>query len=144
MSDEPVSEPIARIVELTSDIVAAYVSQNAVVAGDLPMLIGTVHQALKAAASAGAASKPVAVSPAVAIKKSITDDFIICLEDGKKFKSLKRHLRAHYDLTPEAYRKKWGLPHNYPMVAPNYTAVRSLLAKKSGLGREGKAAKGRR
>lgn len=126
------------LIELTADVVAAYVSNNPVPAGDLPNLISDVHTALGkvgTAAEQAPADKP---KPAVNPKRSVTDDYIICLEDGKKFKSLKRHLMTHYGLTPEQYREKWGLDSNYPMVAPNYAAARSRLAKKMGLGRKRK------
>ena len=123
-----------EVVELTADIVAAYVSHNSVVASDVPNLIGDVFDALNKAARLAPGSTLEDLKPAVPIKKSITDDYLICLEDGKKFKSLKRHLRTHYDLSPEEYREKWGLGHDYPMVAPNYAAARSKLAKKMGLG----------
>ena len=123
-----------EIVELTADIVAAYVGNNAVPSADLPALINDVHRALAGAVS-GAADKPVVeAKPAVPIRRSVTDEYIICLEDGKKFKSLKRHLRTHYNLTPEQYREKWNLPADYPMVAPEYAKARSALAKKMGLG----------
>jgi predicted transcriptional regulator len=116
-------------------IVSAYVSNNSVASSDLPSLIENVHQALLNVASGGApeaqAEPP---TPAVSIKKSITPDHLICLDDGKKFKSLKRHLRTHYDMSPQAYREKWGLPSDYPMVAPSYAQTRSDLAKKLGLG----------
>ena len=124
------------LVGLTADIVSAYVSNNTVVANDLPGLIGDIHQALTRA-STGAVAEPAErddLRPAVPVKKSVTDEFIICLEDGKKFKSLKRHLRTHYKLSPDQYRAKWNLPPTYPMVAPNYAAARSQLAKKMGLG----------
>ena len=125
-----------ELVELTADIVSAYVSNNTVVATDLPALIGNVFDALKKAASSGAQPAKEELRPAVPIKKSVTSEYIICLEDGKKFKSLKRHLRTHYDLSPEEYREKWGLPADYPMVAPNYAAARSQLAKQMGLGQQ--------
>lgn len=124
------------LIELTADVVAAYVSNNPVPAGELPSLIADVHAALGrvgGAAEQAPADKP---KPAVNPKKSVHDDYIICLEDGKKFKSLKRHLMTHYGLTPEQYREKWGLPADYPMVAPSYSAARSALAKKMGLGRK--------
>jgi predicted transcriptional regulator len=126
----------SELVELTVDIVSAYVSNNSVVAADLPDLIDQTFGALKQ--SAAKASQPLSeeLNPAVSIKKSVTPDYIICLEDGKQFKSLKRHLRTSYYLTPEEYREKWGLPYDYPMVAPNYAASRSALAKKLGLGRK--------
>ena len=123
-----------ELVELTADIVSAYVSNNTVVATDLPALINNVFDALKKASSTGTQPAKEELRPAVPIKKSVTSEYIICLEDGKKFKSLKRHLRTHYDLSPEEYREKWGLPHDYPMVAPNYAAARSDLAKRMGLG----------
>ena len=123
-------------IELAADIVSAYVSNNSVAVGDLPALIGDVHAALQRV-STGAVETPVeAPKPVVPIKKSITPDFIICLEDGKKFKSLKRHLRTQYNMSPEEYREKWGLPADYPMVAPNYAQARSALAKQMGLGQQ--------
>jgi len=127
-----------EIVELTAEIVAAFVSNNPVIAGDVPGLIGEVHDALSRAAVRGTQPVREELKPAVSIKKSVTPDFIICLEDGKKFKQLKRHLRTHYNLSPEEYRERWGLPHDYPMVAPNYAAARSQLAKKMGLGQKRK------
>ncbi len=126
-----------ELVELTSDIVAAYVGNNAVPAAELPHLIGDVFKALETAVSESAGDDvAIETRPAVPVRKSITPDYIVCLEDGKRFKSLKRHLRAHYDLTPEQYREKWGLPTDYPMVAPNYARRRSDLAKKMGLGQK--------
>jgi predicted transcriptional regulator len=124
-------------VRITARIVAAYVSNNRMMAQDLPGLIQAVHQALmslKGSNNESGGGEP--QKPAVPIKKSVTNDYIVCLEDGLKFKSLKRHLRSSYDLTPEAYRAKWNLPHDYPMVAPNYAARRSTLAKQIGLGRK--------
>ncbi len=123
-----------HVVELTADVVSAYVSNNTVVAVDLPTLIGDVQDALMKASVRGAQPARADLKPAVPIKKSISPDYIVCLEDGKKFKSLKRHLRTHYDLSPEEYREQWSLPRDYPMVAPNYAAARSALAKKMGLG----------
>ena len=143
MLDEPDSSLSSELVELTADIVSAYVSKNALVATELPSLIAQVHGALVAAASKNDAPVQEDRKPAVPVKKSVTDDYIICLEDGKRFKSLKRHLSTHYDLTPDAYRAKWGLPHDYPMVAPNYAAARSLLAKKIGLGRPSRKSNGK-
>ncbi len=128
-----------KLIELTADVVAAYVSNNSVPASELAGLIGDIHAALGrlgGAVEAAPAEKP---KPAVNPKKSVFDDHIICLEDGKSFKSLKRHLMTHYGLTPEQYREKWGLDANYPMVAPAYAAARSNLAKKMGLGRKRKA-----
>jgi predicted transcriptional regulator len=130
------------LMELTAEVVAAYVSNNSVPAGELPSLISDVHAAL-GRMDAPAAPAPVAEKqkPAVNPKRSIHEDYIICLEDGKKFKSLKRHLMTHYGLTPEQYREKWELDANYPMVAPNYAAARSVLARKIGLGRKRKVAR---
>ncbi len=124
-------------VELTADIVAAYVSNNPVPADNLSELISTVHNAVAKISNPEApeAEKP---TPAVNPKRSVFPDYIICLEDGKRFKSLKRHLTLH-GLTPAEYRAKWGLPADYPMVAPNYAAARSELAKKMGLGRKPEA-----
>ena len=122
------------LVRMAAEIAAAYVSANSVPAQDLPALIRTVHSALREVAGVANAGPEISPEPAVAIKKSITADFIICLEDGKKFKSLKRHLRTRYAMTPDEYRTKWGLPHDYPMVAPNYAKERSNLAKRMGLG----------
>jgi predicted transcriptional regulator len=123
-----------ELVEFTTQIVSAYVANNAVVAGDLPSLISDVHAALTRASSHLIQAPKEELKPAVAVKKSLTPDYIICLEDGKKFKSLKRHLRTHYNMSPEEYREKWGLEPNYPMVAPKYAEARSNLAKKMGLG----------
>jgi predicted transcriptional regulator len=123
-------------IELAADIVSAYVSNNTVAAGDLPNLISIVHSALNRVARGGPEIKGELQKPMVPIKKSITPSHIICLEDGKKFKSLKRHLRTQYKMTPEQYRNKWGLRPDYPMVAPNYASARSALAKKMGLGRQ--------
>lgn len=123
-----------EIVELAAEIVSAYVSNNTIVAAELPNVINDVYEALARASARGSQPVKEELKPAVPIKKSVAPDHIICLEDGKKFKSLKRHLRTHYNLTPEEYREKWGLPHDYPMVAPNYAAARSALAKKMGLG----------
>ncbi|HSI40035.1 MAG TPA: MucR family transcriptional regulator [Xanthobacteraceae bacterium] len=130
----PELEDAGDIVALTADVVAAYVSNNSVATGDLPKLIGDIHAALRGL-GAPAVEPEVKLEPAIAVKKSVTADFIVCLEDGKKFKSLKRHLRTRYGLSPDEYRQKWGLPADYPMVAPNYAASRSALAKTMGLGR---------
>lgn len=124
------------LVEYSTDIVAAYVSHNAISPTDLPRLIADVHAALKALDSEGTIAPVEEKKPAVPVRKSVTPDYIVCLEDGKKFKSLKRHLRTHYNLSPEEYRDKWGLPVDYPMVAPSYSATRSKLAKDNGLGRK--------
>ncbi|RZA31150.1 MAG: MucR family transcriptional regulator [Lysobacteraceae bacterium] len=127
------------LIDLSADIVCAYVSHNALSVADLPKLIADVHAALRGLGSAPAAEPAEELKPAVPVKKSISPDYIICLEDGKKFKSLKRHLRTHYNLSPEEYREKWGLPSDYPMVAPSYSATRSRLAKDNGLGRKAAA-----
>ena len=121
------------ILGLTSEIVSAHVSNNTVAVNDLPNLIEQVFKTLAAVGSAtdGAADRP---TPAVTIRKSVTPDFIICLEDGKKLKMLKRHLKTSYNMTPDEYRERWGLPADYPMVAPNYAKQRSKLAKAIGLG----------
>ncbi len=123
-----------ELVNITATIVAAYVSNNSISSSDLPGLIADTHAALSRAAGRAAPIEREDNRPKIAVKKSIMADYIICLEDGKKFKSLKRHLRTHYNLSPEEYREKWGLPHDYPMVAPNYARARSDLAKKMGLG----------
>jgi len=128
-----------ELVELSAEIVSAYVSHNNVNPNDLPRLIAEVHSALRGLQSNELVEPVEELKPAVSIKKSIAPDYIICLEDGKKFKSLKRHLRTHYNLSPEEYREKWGLPGDYPMVAPNYSATRSRLAKDNGLGRKADA-----
>jgi predicted transcriptional regulator len=130
------------LVELTADIVAAYVSNHVVPVGDLSGLISDVHSALSNTSSPVAVAAPVEKpKPPVPIKKSIEDDYLICLEDGMKFKSLKRHLMTHYNMTPEEYREKWGLPSDYPMVAPAYAEARSRLAKEMGLGQRRKRGK---
>ncbi len=126
----------AELLDLSAEIVSAYVSNNVVQAAELPSLIEGVFGAMKSTQSDGEEPKE-PLKPAVSVRRSITPDFLICLEDGKKFKSLKRHLRTYYDLSPQEYREKWGLPADYPMVAPNYAAARSELAKKMGLGRRG-------
>jgi predicted transcriptional regulator len=135
---EAPSKSSETLIELTADVVAAYVSNNPVPVGELPNLIADVHAALGRVS--GTAEQPAAEKqkPAINPKKSVHDDYIVCLEDGKKFKSLKRHLMTHYGLTPDQYREKWGLDPSYPMVAPNYAAARSQLAKKMGLGRKRK------
>ncbi len=126
----------ANYIELTAEIVSAYVSNNPVPAGDMPSLINQVHGALQRISGGTNEAQPEPLKPAISVKKSITPDHIVCLEDGKKFKSLKRHLRTQYNMTPEQYREKWGLPPDYPMVAPNYAAARSELAKQIGLGQQ--------
>jgi len=125
-----------NFIELAADIVSAYVSNNSVAASDLPGLINEVHGALQRITSGVQEVPAEAPKPAVPVKKSVTADYIICLEDGKKFKSLKRHLRTQYNISPEEYREKWALPADYPMVAPNYAQARSNLAKEMGLGQQ--------
>jgi len=125
-----------NLIELTAEIVSAFVSTHPVAAGDLPGLINQVHSALYRTATGTIEPEKEELKPAISVKKSVTPDYIVCLEDGKKFKSLKRHLRTHYDLTPEQYREKWDLPADYPMVAPNYAKARSALAKEMGLGQK--------
>jgi predicted transcriptional regulator len=123
-----------ELTSLTADVVAAYVAHNVLSADKLPDFIGSVYAALNKASTHAVELPKVELVPAVPVKKSITNEYILCLEDGKKFKSLKRHLKTRYDLTPEEYREKWGLPRDYPMVAPAYAAARSNLAKSMGLG----------
>ena len=136
MSEHHHEENKTLLIELTADIVAAYVSNNAVVAADLPTLINNVHNALGGVALGEKAEEAEKPKPAVPVRRSVQNDFIICLEDGQKFKSLKRHLMTHYGLTPEQYREKWDLPADYPMVAPAYAEARSRLAKEMGLGQK--------
>lgn len=124
------------LIELTAEIVSAYVSSNNIASDNLTTLIGGVHAALNRTAARAVEAKSEPPTPAVSAKKSVTPDYIVCLEDGQKFKSLKRHLRTHHDLTPAEYRQKWGLLADYPMVAPSYAKARSSLAKKMGLGRK--------
>jgi len=133
MSDIPVS---GNYIELTAQIVSAYVSNNTVPAAEIPGLISQVHTALARVSGKSGDAPAEPLKPAVSVKKSITPEYIICLEDGKKFKSLKRHLRTQYNMTPEQYREKWSLGAEYPMVAPNYAAARSQLAKQMGLGQQ--------
>ena len=121
------------VLSMVTDIVAAHLSNNTVPVGDIPRLIHEVYGALTSLGQAPAKNVE-RQEPAVSVKKSVTADYIVCLEDGKKLKMLKRHLRTAYGLTPEQYREKWGLPHDYPMVAPNYAQARSALAKQMGLG----------
>ncbi len=126
------------LITLTADIVAAHVSNNSVALNDLSTLIANVHDAL-ATLSEPAVAEEVKSEPAVSVRASIKPDYIVCLEDGKKLKMLKRHLMTHYQMTPADYRAKWGLPSDYPMVAPNYAAQRKALAHKIGLGRKPRA-----
>jgi len=132
------TEGSAQFIELATDIVSAYVSNNSVATGELPTLIKDVFGALSRVSSGEPVAAAEAAKPAVPVKKSITPDYIVCLEDGKQFKSLKRHLRTQYGLSPEQYREKWNLPADYPMVAPNYAEARSKLAKQMGLGQQRK------
>jgi predicted transcriptional regulator len=136
MMNETSTATSTSYIALTADIVSAYVSNNSVPSGELPALLSEVHSAIRKVADGGAETRGETPKPAIPVKKSITPDFIICLEDGKQFKSLKRHLRTQYNLTPEQYREKWGLAPDYPMVAPNYAKARSDLAKEMGLGQQ--------
>ena len=128
------------LMELTSEVVCAYVSNNPLAASDISNLIRDVHTALGSLSGPAPQAEAEKQKPAVSIKKSLGHEYLICLEDGKKFKSLKRHLKTHYDLSPEQYRDKWGLPSDYPMVAPAYAEERSRLAKEMGLGQKRRAA----
>ena len=136
MSEDLLKKPVetngADIIALTSEIVSAYVGNNTVKSADLPTIIRDVHTSLTSLSHAKSLAG--GQQPAVPINQSITDDYLICLEDGKEFKSLKRHLRSRYQMTPDQYREKWGLPYDYPMVAPAYARQRSELAKQMGLG----------
>ncbi|WP_421738918.1 MucR family transcriptional regulator [Caulobacter sp.] len=126
------------LIEMTAGIVSAYVGNNTVTTADLPALIRQVHRSLAAIGGPAEAEAPAPREPAVPVKRSIAPDHLVCLEDGRKFKSLKRHLRTKYDMSPEEYREKWNLPKDYPMVAPNYAKARSELAKQMGLGQGGR------
>ena len=137
-------EKTENLLRLATDIVAAYVSNNPVPVGELPSMIKSVHATLGSLAGMGGGDIATSQKPAVPLKKSITPEYLICLEDGKKLKMLKRYLRSRYALTPDQYRAKWGLPADYPMVASNYAAQRSEFAKKIGLGRSAPATKSRR
>jgi predicted transcriptional regulator len=130
----------SEIIEMTADVVSAYVGNNSVGASDLPSLIQSVHRALAGVSAGAEVVEAAPKEPAVPIKRSITPGFLVCLEDGRKFKSLKRHLRTKYNLSPEDYRAKWGLAKDYPMVAPDYAKARSDLAKQMGLGQGGRQA----
>ncbi len=129
----PDDKPTAELLEHTTRIVAAHVSHNPIAVTDMPGLIATVHETLAKLGTEEAAAKP---KPAVPIKQSVKPEYIVCLDDGKKLKMLKRHLKTAYNMTPDDYRKRWGLPRDYPMMAPNYAKQRSALAKKIGLGRK--------
>lgn len=123
-----------EVLRMTAEVVSAYVGNNMLASSDIPELIKSVYNALNSLEGGGEQTEP--LKPAVSIRRSVTPDYIICLEDGKKLKMLKRHLRTTYNMTPEDYRAKWKLPADYPMVAPNYAAQRSQFAKKIGLGRK--------
>src|SRR3954454_20448024 len=125
-----------NFIDLTANIVSAYLSNNPTPASEIPNLIGQIHAALLRVSTGRIDAPAEPAKPAVSVKKSMTPDYLICLEDGKRFKSLKRHLRTQYSMTPEQYREKWGLAAAYPMVAPNYAVARSALAKKMGLGQQ--------
>lgn len=145
MSTEQVQEnvPNSELIRMTSSIVAAYLSNNPLPTSQISEIISVTHNALKQLNS-GEANKPVEPQkPAISVRRSVTPEYIVCLEDGKKLKMLKRHLRTAYQMTPEEYRTKWGLPSDYPMVAPNYAAQRSEFAKKIGLGK-GASKRGRK
>lgn len=129
-------EPVGDYVSLTVDIVSAFVSNNSLAAGELPGLITSVHEVLAQLSSRTSQTESPPLTPAVPVRRSVTQDFIVCLEDGKKFKSLKRHLRTRYNLSPDEYRARWGLPDDYPMVAPSYAETRSQLARTMGLGQQ--------
>ena len=126
----------ADVIEMTAEIVAAYVENNTISTTDLPTLIQSVHRALSGISSGAEAAEVAPKEPAVPVRRSITPDYLVCLEDGRKFKSLKRHLRTQYNMSPEEYREKWSLPADYPMVAPAYAKARSALAKQMGLGQQ--------
>lgn len=136
MSNVEHTAPTDHSIELAASIVAAYVGHNALNVADLPKLIGDVHGAIVGLGGEPEPAPTERPEPAVSIRKSVTPDYLVCLEDGQKFKSLKRHLMTHHKLTPETYRAKWGLPRDYPMVSPNYSETRSSLAKASGLGKK--------
>jgi predicted transcriptional regulator len=131
-------EDTTQLLDMTVDIVSAYVGNNNVQATDVPALISSIHAALTQLSTGVVEAEPEIKEPAVPVRKSITPDYLICLEDGRKFKSLKRHLRTKYNMSPEEYRAKWGLAKDYPMVAPNYAKARSELAKQMGLGQGGR------
>ena len=131
------SERSIDAVQLAASIVSAYISNNSLPLTEVPVLIAAVHSAIVGLGANGADAAPAGAGrPAVPIKKSVSDDYIVCLEDGRRFKSLKRHLRTRYDMTPEQYRAKWQLPPDYPMVAPAYAETRSRMAKSMGLGQQ--------
>ena len=135
--------PAEELLRMTSEVAAAYVSNNNLPSGQLPDVIRTIHESLAALSGARVAAASEPPTPAVAIKKSITPDYIVCLEDGKRLKMLKRHLMTHYNMTPDQYRQKWGLGADYPMVAPNYAEQRRSLAKSIGLGTKRRKTRGK-
>ena len=135
MAEEGVKIEQRDVLRMAVDIVAAYVANNPVPASQVPEVINTVYSSLTSI-DGGSQAAPEPAKPAVSVRRSVTPDYIVCLEDGKKLKMLKRHLRAAYDMSPDEYRTKWGLAADYPMVAPNYAAQRSAFAKKIGLGRK--------
>jgi predicted transcriptional regulator len=145
MSDQQDNElRSAEILRMTAEIVSAYVGKNPLPTQQIPDVINTVYSSLTGLTGTPAAAAAEPLRPAVPVRKSVTPEYIVCLEDGKKLKMLKRHLRSTYNMTPDEYRAKWGLPADYPMVAPNYAAQRSEFAKKIGLGRSSGAQKRRR
>ncbi len=145
--NEEIIEDTSRgeLLRMTAKVVAAYVSNNMIPASQISEVIKAVHSSLSGVGAASAKQKSEPLTPAVPIRRSVTPDYIVCLEDGKKLKMLKGHLRTSFDMTPDEYRAKWALPSGYPMVAPNYAAQRSAFAKKIGLGRTaGRKRRGRR
>ena len=139
MSENAAPENISKeqLLEMTTEIVSAYVGNNTIAAGELNELIVSIHDSLHNLTTGGVEVEPEPIKPAVPVRRSVTPDYLICLEDGKRLKMLKRHLRTTYGLSPDDYRAKWGLPADYPMVAPNYAQQRSEFAKKIGLGKVG-------
>ena len=139
MSENAAPENISKeqLLEMTTEIVSAYVGNNTIAAGELNELIVSIHDSLHNLNTGGVEVEPEPIKPAVPVRRSVTPDYLICLEDGKRLKMLKRHLRTTYGLSPDDYRAKWGLPADYPMVAPNYAQQRSEFAKKIGLGKVG-------
>ncbi len=139
MSENAAPENISKeqLLEMTTEIVSAYVGNNTIAAGELNELIVSIHDSLHNLTTSGVEVEPEPIKPAVPVRRSVTPDYLICLEDGKRLKMLKRHLRTTYGLSPDDYRAKWGLPADYPMVAPNYAQQRSEFAKKIGLGKVG-------
>ena len=139
MSENAAPENISKeqLLEMTTEIVSAYIGNNTIAAGELNELIVSIHDSLHNLTTGGVEVEPEPIKPAVPVRRSVTPDYLICLEDGKRLKMLKRHLRTTYGLSPDDYRAKWGLPADYPMVAPNYAQQRSEFAKKIGLGKVG-------